>query len=190
LIEARILTNEFYQDEEVTYYGWKCLECESVTENINRDSIEQFIRDHQRKTIHTKGKWHEYEDYDHSTKNSSKPVHIKVKDSISILESRKKNRDGFLFDGQIIRRLEHVFSNIYPLLGYEFKKIIDNMPDNKESYERFTRDLHNKLELRKNCEHDYKEPSRTLFGYGRQCSKCNHIQKVKEILVKRKKESN
>ena len=98
--------------------------------------------------------------------------------------------DKCLFDDKIIRRLEHAFSNVYPLLGYEFKEIVDNMSYTKESYERFTRELHNKMELRKKCEHEYKKPTMTSFGYGRQCSRCNYIQKVKEILVKKKKESN
>ena len=98
--------------------------------------------------------------------------------------------DKCLFDDKIIRRLEHAFSNVYPLLGYEFKKIVEKMPDNKESYEQFTKEVHHRLELRKNCKHDYKEPTRTLYGYGKQCSKCNDIVKVKESQVKKKKEKN
>ena len=173
------LTNEFYQDVVVTYYGWRCLECSSVTENTDKEAIEQFIRNHQYQTNHSKGKWHEYDDYSNSDKMSSKPVQGRVKDSISIIERRKRNPDRYLFDNRIIRKLCQHFNNVYGLSGYEFDKIIQDMPDTKQSYERFTREVHEKFEARKNCKHEFKEPTMTLYGYGKQCRKCNLIEMVR-----------
>ena len=102
------LAMEFYQDVVVTYYGWSCLECSSVTENTDKEEVGQFIRNHRNQTHHTKGKWHEYDDSDISNKKGpksirgrmKKPVQRKVKDSISISERRKRNPDRFLFDNK------------------------------------------------------------------------------------------
>ena len=183
------LTNEFYQDMVGTYYGWRCLECSSVIENTDKKAVEQFIRNHRNQTYHTKGKWHEYDDYDISNKKSPKSIRGrvkkpaqgkgKVKDSISIIERRKRNPDRYLFDNKIIRKLCQHFNNVYGLSGYEFDKIIQDMPHTKQSYERLTREIHEKFETRKNCKHEFKEPTMTLYGYGKQCLKCNLITMVR-----------
>jgi hypothetical protein len=63
--------------------------------------------------------------------------------------------------------------------------LIHDMPHTKESYERFTREVHEKFETRRNCKHEFKEPTMTLYGYGKQCRKCNLIEVVR--MNKRKK---
>lgn len=174
------LTNEFCQDVAVNYYGWRCLECSSVTENVNKEAVERFIRNHQYQTRHSKGKWLEYEDNSSSDRNKSKQVKAKVKDSISVIERSKKNPDKFFFNDRISRKLIRHFNNIYGLSGYEFDKIIQNMPHSKESYEKFTREVHEKFEARRNCKHEFKESTMTLYGYGKQCRRCNLIEMVRE----------
>ena len=178
------LAKEFYQDVVVTYYGWSCLECSSVTENTNKEAIERFIKNHQYQTNHSRGKWHEYNDDSNGDRNKSKRTGTKVKDSISAIERRKKNPNRFLFSDMVNRKLVQHFNNIYGLSGYEFDKIIQNMPHSKESYERFTREVHEKFEARRNCKHEFKKPTKTLYGYGKQCRKCNFIEMVRADKVK------
>jgi hypothetical protein len=112
------LTHEFYEDKEVTFYGWRCLECSSVTENADKMAVEQFIKNHQYRTNHSKGKWYKYDD-DDSRKNS-KLAKAKVKDSIWFVMRRKKIPGKFLFNDRISRKLVQYFNNIYGLSGYEF----------------------------------------------------------------------
>jgi hypothetical protein len=173
LVEDTIMTKEFYKEETVIFHRWRCLECGSIIETSDKRGIDQFILDHQHQTGHTKGRMIE-EEQNHS--------------SLSILTKSKDQPDKFFFDSRIIKRLKLGFNNVYPLLGYELDKIIEKLPTNRESHKRFTQELYNKWEKQKSCNHKFKEPAMTLFGYyGKQCSICGRIEKVKPSKLKRRK---
>jgi len=96
-----------------------------------------------------------------------------------------KHANKFLFDNRINNKLIHAFDEIYPLLGYEFNEIIENMPNNIDSYKKFIESLHEKRKLQETCKHEYGKPSIGPSGYcSRECSKCKHKKKVKESLCK------
>jgi|SRR5690349_13494727 hypothetical protein len=166
LIESKTptLIDEFYEDEEVIFYGWECLECFSVIDNPDRNKRTEFIRDHQSKTGHTKGKSY---------------------DSTTITRSRKKHNDKFLFDNSISQKLKLALNNVFTAQNYEFDKIFQNMPNDKQSYMRFTHkiltELQNKTKKQQSCDHKFKKPmTLALYGfYGMQCSECNKIVRVK-----------
>ena len=74
------------------------------------------------------------------------------------------------------------------MLDYEFSEIIDKMPFNKDTYKKFTDSLYNKWKEQENCKHNFRKPTMTVYGYyGKQCSKCNQIERVKPSKVKKKK---
>jgi hypothetical protein len=163
LIEKVIMVKEFYETKTENFYVWNCSECRSYAENPDRNDLEEHIRNHQEKTGHVKGKLLE----------EPIPVHIP-------LRKEKHASSKFLYDSRITEQLVLAFGNIYPLLDYEFNKIIENLPSNKESYRKFTESLYNKWKQQENCRHNFKEPAMTLYGYyGKQCSKCNQIERVK-----------
>lgn len=166
------MTKEFYKEETVIFHRWRCLECGSIIETSDKRGIDQFILDHRHQTGHTKGRMIEEENHS----------------SLSVLTKSKDQPDKFFFDSRIIKRLKLGFNNVYPLLGYELDKIIEKLPTNRESYKKFTEKLYNKWEKQKSCDHKFKEPAMTLFGYyGKQCSICGSIEKVKPSKLKRRK---
>ena len=87
----------------------------------------------------------------------------------------------FVLDESTINRLSIAFGRLYPRLGYEFDKMIMNLPAALENYKRFIEDMREKRKWQQICEHVYKEPATmTLYGYyGKQCSKCHYIKRVK-----------
>lgn len=87
----------------------------------------------------------------------------------------------FVLDKSIIRRLLTAFGRLYPRLGYEFDKMIMELPDASQKHKIYMEELRKKWKQQEICEHVYKEPpTMTLYGYyGKQCSICHYIKRVK-----------
>jgi hypothetical protein len=87
----------------------------------------------------------------------------------------------FVLDNPTIRRLLTAFDRLYPRLGYEFSKMMMNLPEALENYKKFIEEMREKRKRQQSCEHVYdREPAMTLYGYyGKQCSKCHYIKRVK-----------
>jgi hypothetical protein len=87
----------------------------------------------------------------------------------------------FVLDKSIISRLLTAFGRLYPRLRYEFDKMITELPEASENYKIYMEELHKKWKQQEICEHVYKKPpTMRLYGYyGKQCSKCEYIKKVK-----------
>jgi hypothetical protein len=165
------LTEKIYDDETLRFFGWKCLECNMLVEG-EKHIIEQIISDHHSETGHNNGKWIKYNEND-----DSKLVGVR----------RRKYHTEFHFDHNINRKIKLAFDNIYPLLGYEFNRIVEKLPDDTESYKRFTASLVDKWKKQEGCKHDFahRQPAMTLYGYyGMACIKCGRIRRVKASKVK------
>jgi hypothetical protein len=170
LIERVIMVKEFYETKTENFYVWNCSECSFYAENPDRNGLEEHSKNHQEKTGHVKGKLLE------------QPIPVQM-----LLPKEKYANNKLPYDSRITEQLVLAFGNIYPLLGYEFNKIIENMPFNKESYRKFTETLYNKWKQQENCKHNFREPVMTLYGYyGKQCSICYLIKRVKPSQVKKK----
>lgn len=169
LIE-KVMVKEFYETKTENFYVWNCSECRFYAENPDRNGLEEHIKNHQEKTGHVKGKLLE------------QPIPVQM-----LLPKEKYANNKLLYDSRITEQLVLAFGNIYPLLGYEFNKIIENMPFSKESYRKYTETLYNKWKQQENCKHNFREPAMTLYGYyGKQCSICYLIERVKPSQVKKK----
>jgi hypothetical protein len=92
-----------------------------------------------------------------------------------------KKSPRFVLDKSIISRLLTAFRRLYPRLGYEFDKMIMKLPDASQKHKIYMEELRKKWKQQEICEHVYKEPpAMTLYGYyGKQCSKCHYIKRVK-----------
>jgi hypothetical protein len=94
----------------------------------------------------------------------------------------------FVLDESTISRLLTASGRLYPRLGYEFDKMIMNLPEALENYKRFIEDMREKRKQQQSCEHVYKEPEMTLYGYyGKQCAKCHYIKRVKNLNLSHKR---
>ena len=71
------------------------------------------------------------------------------------------------------------FRRLYPRLGYEFDKMIMELPEVSKYYKTSIKAMRERRKLQQSCEHVYKESAMTLFGYSKQCYKCHYITKVK-----------
>ena len=81
-------------------------------------------------------------------------------------------RPRFVLDKSTISKLLTAFSGLYPRLGYEFDKMIMNLPETLENYKIFMGKMREKRKQQQSCKHVYnKEPEMTLYGYyGKQSS--------------------
>lgn len=61
---------------------------------------------------------------------------------------------------------EKAFTRIYPLLGYELKKMITDLPGERKSFEGIIEKIEEKWEKQESCEHEFGQPTYTLLGYG------------------------
>ena len=95
----------------------------------------------------------------------------------------------FILDKSIINRLLTAFGRLYPRLGYEFDKMIMKLPDASQKHKIYMEELRKKWKQQEICDHVYKEPpTMTLYGYyGKQCSKCHYIRRVKTPSSSQKK---
>jgi len=101
------------------------------------------------------------------------------KDYNGRIEYMKKNSQ-YVFDKQTLELLLRAFRGLYPRLSYEFDKMIKEEPYKIEYYKKHTEYLHEKSKRQETCEHEYKQPAMTIYGYyGKLCSKCDHIKRVK-----------
>lgn len=75
---------------------------------------------------------------------------------------------------------QKTFTRVYPLLDYELKKMITDLPNERESFIDATEKMEEKWKKQEDCKHEFGQPTYTLTGYGRQCSKCYYIEKVKK----------
>ncbi|MGH9974703.1 MAG: hypothetical protein ACRD8Z_02550, partial [Nitrososphaeraceae archaeon] len=158
--------SEFYEQTGQNKYSWKCPTCNLYKEVSNFDTLTQFVTIHENKTGH-------------------------ISDKQCILDNRqfslkKDERGSFLFADKITLQLLNSFGNVYPLLGYEFSRIIEKMPNNKESYKEFNKLLSKKEERQKQCDHHFEEPVESLHGFVCVCSKCGFTKAVKNKKTKLK----
>lgn len=84
-----------------------------------------------------------------------------------------------MLDKATTNRFLTAFRRLYPRLGYEFDKRIEQLPQALLSYRRYMEDMHKKWKEQECCQHEYNKPEITLLGYGKQCYKCNYIRIVK-----------
>ena len=91
-----------------------------------------------------------------------------------------ENSQKFIFNSEIMRNLTKAFSLIYPRLSYKLEYIKENLPKAANAHKEFMHSMYQTWEKQKVCEHSYGDTVMTLFGfYGKQCSKCHYIKKVK-----------
>jgi hypothetical protein len=154
-------SDEFYENKESDGYTWACLQCGSYTESSDRKILEEYSTDHYLMTGHIRVRL--------SETSVSASTKVMKKDRVNV----------FLLNKEIIDYLSSALNNIYPLLNYELTKIIGNMPYSLESHKRLTDDLHKKWERQRNCDHDFEEPVELLNGFGKICSKCGFLEKIK-----------
>jgi hypothetical protein len=94
----------------------------------------------------------------------------------------------FVLDRPTISKMLTAFERLYPRLGYEFDKMIMNLPVALENHKKFIEEMREKWKRQLSCEHVYKQPDMTLYGYyGKQCSKCHYIKRVKNPNPPKKK---
>ena len=156
--------SEFYEQTGRDKYSWKCPHCGLYEEDSDIDKLTQFVTLHENKTGHK----YEVQDIFDNRRFSLK----------------KDERGNFLFTDKITLRLLNSFCNIYPFLGYEFNRIIENMPNSKESYKKFTELLYKKWESQRKCNHSFGNPVESLHGFVNVCSKCGFTKAVKDRKTK------
>jgi predicted transcriptional regulator len=88
-------------------------------------------------------------------------------------------RPRFLFSKHDAHVLSGAFTRIYPLLNYKLEKILKELPDSTDSFKAQLEHMEQKSKEQQSCKHEYGQPTDTLYGYGRQCSKCHYIERVK-----------
>ena len=150
---------EFYEQTGQNKYSWKCPHCELYEEDSDLNKLTQFVTIHESKTGH---KYEEQYIFDNRQ-----------------FSLKKNERGNFLFSDNITLQLRNSFTNVYPLLGYEFNRIIENMPNSKESYKKFIELLYKKWDRQKKCDHDL-NPVESLHGFVSVCSKCENTKTVKK----------
>jgi hypothetical protein len=151
--------NEFYENTDHNEYSWKCTQCDTSAKNSDIDKLDEFVTIHENKTGHEYNEDYIFDDRQFSLK--------------------RNERGNLLFNNKITLQLLNSFNNIYPLLGYEFNRIIKNMPNNQESYKQFTELLYKKWERQKQCDHRFGDPVESLHGFESVCSKCGYAKRVK-----------
>jgi predicted transcriptional regulator len=74
------------------------------------------------------------------------------------------------------------FRRLYPRLDYELNEMIVEMPKALENHKEYVKELRKRQKRQQSCEHVYeKPPTMTVYGYyGKQCSKCLYIKRVKD----------
>lgn len=154
--------NEFYKSKISQVYVWKCLQCNSYAETYDKNNIEKHEKNHYEKTGHTK------------SRKTEAPIPIESK------ERKEKGINMFLLKREIIEELIGAFNNIYPILGIEFDKVLENMPNERGAFKRMTESLFQEIEQQKNCKHEFKPPFIGLYGYyEKYCSRCGKRERVK-----------
>ena len=153
------LHDEFYENADHNEYSRECTQCDTSSKNSDIDKLNEFVAIHEKKTGHEYNEHYIFDDRQVSLK--------------------RDERGNFLFTDKITLQLLNSFSNVYPLLGYEFKRIIENMPNNKESYKKFTELLYKKWERQRKCDHSFGNPVESLHGFVSVCSKCGYAKGVK-----------
>jgi predicted transcriptional regulator len=92
----------------------------------------------------------------------------------------------FLFSKNDSQHLSNAFTRIYPLISYELEKILNELPNATDSFKAQIEYAEQKIKEQQSCKHEYGQPNDTLYGYGRQCSKCHYIESVKTPVDYRK----
>jgi hypothetical protein len=96
-------------------------------------------------------------------------------------------RPKFVLVKPAIDQLLSAFRRLYPRLGYEFDKMILELPESSEYYKMSIEAMREKRKQQQSCEHVYIEPPTiTSFWYSKQCYKCQYIKKVKNPMHHRK----
>ncbi len=93
-----------------------------------------------------------------------------------------KQGPKFVFEEKIVNRLLKAFDNLYPLIGQLFKETIKDLPRLLELHKKELENMYQRWEEQQACQHNYGKPTMTIFGYyGKQCSKCHYIKKIKSV---------
>jgi predicted transcriptional regulator len=90
-------------------------------------------------------------------------------------------RPRFLFSNNDARILAGAFTRIYPLISYELEKILNELPNATDSFKAQLEYIEQEIKEQQSCNHEFGQPTDTLYGYARQCSKCHchYIESVK-----------
>jgi len=98
----------------------------------------------------------------------------------------KTNSDAYYLDGNILSKLLLAFFKLYPLMTYEFEKVLDeryffkdNFKENPSSYEHYKKRImayNIWLENQEKCKHMYEEKPRGL----QQCKLCGFVSRIKK----------
>ena len=105
----------------------------------------------------------------------------------------------FLLSEQSALKLIDAFTSIYPLMSYEFEKILptrykfkevlNGWPSAVEGYKKSLDSFRELLKKQESCKHRYGKPTWTLYGFvGQQCEVCRHIRKVRKRHLKESKQ--
>jgi hypothetical protein len=96
-----------------------------------------------------------------------------------------KQSPKFVLQEKIVNQLLKAFNNLYPLVGQLFKDFIKDLPRRLELHKEELEHMYQRWEEQQACQHNYGKPTMTLYGYyGKQCSKCHYIKKVKASTIK------
>jgi hypothetical protein len=105
------------------------------------------------------------------------------------LEYFKKN-PKLVFDPDINNKLIDAFTKLYPLMSYEFEKILPQQfrliygkelkgwVSAIEEHKKYLNEFHEKLREQRTCKHEYIKKSKTSRY---QCKLCNHIKKTTKL---------
>jgi hypothetical protein len=88
-------------------------------------------------------------------------------------------RSRLLFSKNDTHLLSGSFTRIYPLLSYELENILNELPKVTNSFKTQLEYIEQKSKEQQTCKHEYGQPTYTLYGYGRQCSKCHYFERLK-----------
>jgi hypothetical protein len=83
------------------------------------------------------------------------------------------------FDKKMANEADNAFARLYPLLYHELKRIMTELPQRSAAFGEFEQYMRKKWKEQEVCNHEYGEPTYTLYGYGRQCRICYDIQILK-----------
>lgn len=106
------------------------------------------------------------------------------------INSKESSRHYLPKDFIAIKLLD-AFVRLYPLMIFEFEKILDkryffqevleDYPPAIEGYKKQLISYNQMLKQQETCKHDFGKPTESIFGtIIQQCSKCKYIQKVKK----------
>jgi DNA-binding MarR family transcriptional regulator len=93
-------------------------------------------------------------------------------------KENEMNRHHHVLTSSVTKRLYRKFAKVYPSINERLVKITNDLTLNAKLEREYEDQIVKQWETCK--EHEFGAPTQTLFGYGKQCTKCYKIERVKK----------